>query len=943
MKSISYKPGSGWLSALCGAIAIMAVLSMGVAQAAPLAGSTIGNQAAATYTDASAIVRTATSNTVVTTVSQVASLLLVNTQSVTAAPGQPVTLPHTLTNTGNGTDTFNLTSTLTAGGAGLSAVSYYPDNNCDGIADAGLPAIAAVGPLAAGARVCFVAMTTVSGTALAASTGSNIVTATSAFTVGVTATNTDTITVSSNAVIGVTKSGSVAAAVLPRTGVDITYTLSYTNTGNSTATDLVLADVVPTGATYVAASAKWNGVAVADGLVAAAAPAAGTITYDYNLTTPGNFAVTARIGSVAPNSSGNLSFTVNVPATTLPGTINNSARFCYNNGVAVTPALTTSSTCSTLGNPTNVVPYIVSPTYGVIASDYFQSPNLQGVLAVTPTASTTTDGLAALKNDIVTVDAATQGATVSFDNVIANTGNSSDTINISTQGSTFPAGTTFLYFKSDGVTPLTDSNGDGIVDTGPLAAGAVFHVFIKAVLPATAFGGPSSVTVKAASVGNPAFTDLVTDTLTTITTTTADLTNTAALPAATAAQGAGVFATPALAVAANLGVAITTNAVNPGASTTFVLVANNTSGIADNYGISVDQTQPGTALPAGWAVNFYSTATPLNCATLGAALSNTGVVAAGANTTICAVVTVPVSQAALPGGQKIVFKLASPTTGATDFKMDMVTVNTIRSISLTPNNGSQVYPGGTVVYKHILTNTGNVTETASLAGGVTVTSALSGVTLNWGNVLYADTNNNGILDAADAQLTSVTLTAGQSITVFNKVLAPASAAAGDVNTVLLTATQTDPLAINGVAVPAPSTAQDVTTVIAGQISLVKLQQLDATCAGIVVPASWTNAAQAAKPGECILYQITGTNVGTTAALTLVISDSTPANTTYNCKTAPATPAGGAAAVALTVAGVVTATATAPAVCAAGTVSSGTIPSLAPGAAAVMTFGVQVNP
>ncbi len=204
----------GWLcrkSVLHRMLGVVAFLWAGAAISAPLAGTTIGNQAAATYTDASAIVRISTSNTVVTTVLQVASLTLTNTQTLTAAPGQSLSFPHTLTNTGNGIDTFNLSSTLTTGTASLGTVIYYPDNNCDGAADSGLSAITSVGPLAAGARACFVAVTTVSGSAAASAIGSNLVTAASAYTPATSTTNTDSVVVNLNAVIGVRKSVSIAA------------------------------------------------------------------------------------------------------------------------------------------------------------------------------------------------------------------------------------------------------------------------------------------------------------------------------------------------------------------------------------------------------------------------------------------------------------------------------------------------------------------------------------------------------------------------------------------------------------------------------------------------------------------------------------------------------------------------------------------------------------
>ena len=100
--------------------------------------------------------------------------------------------------------------------------------------------------------------------------GSFTILATSGFTPAINATNLDQVTVSTNAVIGVTKSATIAAGA--GGSVDITYILSYTNTGNATATDVVLADVVPAATNYVAGSGKWNNAPVADGAVAAGIP-----------------------------------------------------------------------------------------------------------------------------------------------------------------------------------------------------------------------------------------------------------------------------------------------------------------------------------------------------------------------------------------------------------------------------------------------------------------------------------------------------------------------------------------------------------------------------------------------------------------------------------------------------------------------------------------------
>ena len=95
----------------------------------------------------------------------------------------------------------------------------------------------------------------------------------------------------------------------------------------------------------------------------------------------------------------------------------------------------------------------------------------------------------------------------------------------------------------------------------------------------------------------------------------------------------------------------------------------------------------------------------------------------------------------------------------------------------------------------------------------------------------------------------------------------------------------------------------------------------------------------AKPGACILYQITATNVGTQPVNNVIISDATPANTTYNTGSVCPITTGTAVAASTIVGAVVTPPAT---VCAAGTVSVA-IPTMAPGATGVVSFGVRINP
>lgn len=909
--------------------ATSAFVASSLAIAAPPAGTPIGNQAAATYTDASAVTRTATSNTVTTIVQQVAALTLTNTQTKVGTAGSPVTFSHTLTNTGNGTDTFTVGVANTSG-LTLASLVVYPDANCDGVAD-NTTAITTVGPLAAGANYCVVVQGTVPGSATSGQTSSVTLTATSQFTSAVTVNNVDTVNVTGNAVVNVSKGISLPSGN-PGSG-PYTYTLTYSNTGNATATSVVLADVIPAGMTYVAGSARWSGsgvTALTDG--AAPADPAG-ITYDMGVTTVG--ALTAVIASVPAANSGTLTFQVNVAANAAPTTINNTAKLCYNDGVAQVPLGCTPANTTTTGSSSNTVPFAVNQ-----------------IAAVNGNGSATDSAVA---TDPAAIASATQGSTVAFNNYVWNRGNGPDSFDMTIPtvggpGNNFPAGTTFQLFKSNGTTPLVDTNGNSTVDTGIIPAtndatctpanGFVadsvngrcgYLVVLKATLPAGAVGGPYAVTKTATSKLNPAVSDTITDTLTLITSSTVDLRNGAAN---TAGTGAGPEGAP-----------VTTQSVNPGATTNFVLKVNNTSGVSDTYNLtaSSDSSFVSILLPSGWAVTFRADGGAGDCSSLGSAITNTGLVLAGANFTACAVVSVPAGAAAVPApGLNLYFRAQSPTTGALDRKTDAVVVNTLRSLSISPNNTGQVFPGGSVVYTHQVTNNGNVTEGATL-GQVALTDVLSGAVSGWSVIVYWDKNNDGILDVNDpvvsdlSQFTGGTggastaagLDAGETARLFVKIIAPASAALGAVDTSSLTVTTTG--TVNGAAAPATVTATDTTTVIAGQVRLVKEQALDANCDGTPETAyTLSNITAGAIPGACIRYRITGTNDGTAAVSGLIISDSTPAATVYNngAGTAPATTTVG--------------TVTAPTNGTSGTVQA-TVGNLAPLATVVVTFGVRINP
>lgn len=207
------------------------------AQAATAAGTEIRNTATATYVDSTSVARTATSNTVVTTVQLVASVTMSTGTAKTAAAGTQVVFAHTVTNTGNGADTFALTS-QDSGAFAMTGVTFYADADGNGIADNATP-ITSTGQLAAGATFKFVAVGALPAGAANGATNTLVVSATSATTASVKATSTDTTTVGAGATLDITANASGPSAPGHGAGAEASAVVTNT-TAPGTATRFVL-------------------------------------------------------------------------------------------------------------------------------------------------------------------------------------------------------------------------------------------------------------------------------------------------------------------------------------------------------------------------------------------------------------------------------------------------------------------------------------------------------------------------------------------------------------------------------------------------------------------------------------------------------------------------------------------------------------------------------
>lgn len=820
--------------------------------AAPAAGTNISNIASASYTDSTGNTKTVSSNIVTTTVLPVASFTLIADRTANANANNQVSLSHTLTNTGNGSDTFTVSVADVAASANadqydFSNLKVYLDSNKDGTPDSQTPVTSVT--LAAGESVNLIVQATTpttgagGGALSAGDLGKLTITAQSTLDSTLTATNTDTVKITSGAVISVIKSASVTAIDATQasaTAREVEYKLVYQNTGNTTATAVTVTDLLPAGLTYVAGSAKLAGVTQTDSVDADG--------YKFVETTSGSGkgTVTLTIPTLAPNTTGTLTFKVRVDKDTPAGVIRNTAY--------VDPDGPSGPEGDTPSNSNDV--NILSIKKGTI------NDNQGDAYADGEATSATT------KDNQIVIASIKQGEVAEFSAtgqggepiVIHNTGNVSEEFTVSVdkgdpQTVGLPAGSIVTLYQADGVTPF--------ISTGSIPSGGTYNLVAKVTLPASY---STSSAIKAILTTSPKSDATKTDKLdlviSQVTPATVDLHN---------GNGSDTTGTVAGASGKDTGLDIDVRSTKPNQAVNFPLQIDNSGVTGDNFNLGID---PAHALPAGWDVKFYVADGSGN--PTGAPLTNTGNINGGSNIKLVAVVTPPANAPA--GDQQVYFKVSSPATGLSDVMVDKVTVQADRKLSLQNDRIGQVAPGGTVVYKHTLTNTGNIVEGATATSlPFTLTNDKSGN--GWVTSLFIDVNNDGNIDAGDTLVTGDLATAtgpiarNASVNFLIKVQAPSNATAGTPSSVVFTI---NPTTVGGITHSSISNI-DLTTVTEGQVRLVKDQALVDCTTG--TSATYTQTTVSAKPGECVKYRIVATNEGNATVTNVVISDNTPSYTT----------------------------------------------------------------
>lgn len=827
-------------------IGMLLLLLVRPALALPLPGSQITNIASGDFTDLQGNLQVVNSNPVSLTIQKVYALDLIQNQQQIGVIGGQLNFPHVLTNIGNTTDSYTFSvSQPTTDDFDLSNAAVYVDRNQDGLPDDNVNLLAGGSiQLAAGKSVSLVVVGTIP---LNVSVGQQALLnlkATSVQNTALSDTVNDTARVVDDAVIHVTKAQSSSQGLV---GSEITYTLTYTNKGTA-ARRVLISDVLNSGLQYKSGSANWSN---GSGSLTDAADGNETGSnsgVDYRVLTGGH--VEFEVASVPPLSTGALSFKVQV-LSSAPDTIPNTASYTQYDA-ANSPLQTGNS---------NTVIYTLIHNLGVVANVNSASASNSGNPASAP-------------DNLSVISGASAGQEVLFDDYIWNTGEATDTYNLTYMASNLPACASVRLYAADGRTLLTDSNGDGLVDTGSVAKGAVSHIRVGVLFsPTCNTTAAIDIDLTARSVIDSTISDPVRNRVLPVSTTgQTDLYN-------SDNSGTGVGNVD------NAGAAWISKPIVAGGTTVFPLVIHNTGTTANNYTLyasasSIDlNTLTTTAFPAGWQVSFYEG--DATCSTLGLQITNSGNVPAASTKQYCAVVKAPAN--ASGSGFPLWFAIESAVNHQGDVIKDAVVLGAVRNLVLAADQQGQIQPGGTMVYLHTLKNLGSVTE-GDAVGEVQLAITAQNGSDGFVYTLYYDANNNGQLDATDVQasdLATMTANAGlapnQTIQLLVKVQAPASAANGNTSQADLSVTPVG--TVQGLSL-APLKNTDLTTVNPSQLRLVKSQVKDDTCSmSAFSTLTYSVSPVQVKPDQCVVYRLAVKNEGVSAVNSVVIQDVVPAFTT----------------------------------------------------------------
>lgn len=882
------------------------LLSLFAYAATPEVGYEIVNQAAVGYIDVNGEERVVTTNEVVITVQQVYSATIEVDRIQPGAPGQEVKFFHTLTNTGNGEDLYELSvrQNYVAGpGSDDGEFDYiyaYHDLNHNGVVDSSDLLIATTQNssnllLQGGEVASLIVLAGIPGGAIALEEYTLTIEA-EAYedkgfpqngTVddltdnqgqdGADDTNEDLTVVTDNAVLQVTKS-SIHTKGLTTTTTDdtITYTVTMQNVGQTDAVDINITDELPGNVifdnTYTITSSDASLYTTGAGLdgISGTPP-------QHDNGSPGT--ITGHIDRLPPFQP--VDFTYRV-------TLNSSVdAFDEIRNIAIINGDVDESGTPDGDVESNETLDIVPPYYGVVITD-------TGVGALAGVNDGGDDDAA---NDIQYVDQADGGETILFRHVVTNLGNVIDAFNIAVEGGRradggtpgvdpFPLGTTFQLLHADGFTPLLDTDSDGVPDTGNMDPDEQLEIVVRAILPADAVVLIDTYTsIRATSTEDPdasPVNDLTEERMAPVEGQRVDLANTA--------TGLG----DQINIDEVNGTAITTVSGQTSQIVTFNLFVANEGGTDDSYNLEVWSDVAATVpLSPEWTVAFETVD--------GVAITATPLLDSGTVFEYRALVTIP-SQLPTPNPFDLYFRVVSTESGVSDIKQDAVSVIPRSGLDLTNDQNSTVSPCASVLYSHRVANSGETSELAL----IDITSQSQFVGLLWypvdvvgevptifhpktsfaagDDILVYDSSLGDwttvqLVDAAGEL--AIPLDAGDFTYVEVRFMVPCDTQLDIVDVVVLNASY-----VSGNADPFDNT--DVTTVSNVNVSLDKQGALDADCNDQPdVAGSFSRDTVIAEPGNCVIWQIVISNLHTTNVCGVEIHDSAPTWTdVYNSGPTP---------------------------------------------------------
>jgi len=422
-------------------LALVLILTAAVSAVGTPAGTIISNTATLTYNDGNGnAMPMVTSNTVTTVVSQVAGVdVSPATSSEVGFASAQLVFPTIIRNTGNGTDSYALA--LSGVPAGWTAVIYRDDNG-DGILQSGETTVVSnTGSLGHETEYKVLVKITVPSSVADGAVANVTLTATSAFNSGVHDTSVMTVTIN-QAVVDVVK---VASITNPKPGDEITYTITWENTGSADAHELVITDPINMNLTYVAGSMVYDGDTTDMNPGVVITDDADLDNGDYGFTAAGT--VTVLVGNVSAGAKGSLVIRVTV-----------------NSGILAGESISNIATATYKDPDDNVLNIDSDPSVVTIAIKAGVDVNIPAsTLNVTP------------------------GDTIQIPFSVTNTGNAPDVVDGS-YTSTILTYEMWIDFDGNGIIDngdvlATDTDGDGYPDTGTIQPGQTLYFIAKAVVP----------------------------------------------------------------------------------------------------------------------------------------------------------------------------------------------------------------------------------------------------------------------------------------------------------------------------------------------------------------------------------------------------------------------------------------------------------------------------